>query len=118
MKKRFLTSALAILIALASVMSLASCDKNKGDEQASDTTPVTVTEAPTEPETDAPTEAPTAAPTEAPTEAATTASTTVSTEAPTDAEKIGKSGCSGVLSASAVLLVLLGGALVLNKRKD
>lgn len=76
------------------------------------------TEAPTDPATEAPTEAPTETPTEAPTEAVTTASTTAGTEAPTDAEKIGKSGCSGVLSASAVLLVLLGGALVLNKRKD
>lgn len=54
MKKRILTSALAILLALATVMSFASCDKNKGDEQASDTTPATVTEAPTEPATEDP----------------------------------------------------------------
>ncbi len=54
MKKHILTSALAVLLVLATVMSFASCDKGKGSEQASDTTPVTVTEAPTEAATEDP----------------------------------------------------------------
>lgn len=73
------------------------------------------TEAPTEPATEAPTEALSEAPTEAPTSAPTEAPTSSSTEAETKAEK---SGCKSVVSASAVLVLLLAGAVVLNKRKD
>lgn len=83
------------------------------------------TELPTEPETEPVTEAPSAseqatdAPTEAPTEAPTAPVTEPVTEAPTAQETEASGSCGSVISVSAVVcLSLLGGALLIKKKKQ
>ncbi|MCQ2429529.1 MAG: hypothetical protein MJ192_04260 [Clostridia bacterium] len=77
------------------------------------------TEAPTEPATDPATEPATEPATVPATEPATEPATDPATDPAATDEGGNDKGCSSVLSASAALLiVLLGGAVVLNKRKD
>ena len=63
--------------------------------------------------TEEPTEEPTAAPTEKPTEKPTEAPTAAPTE-PTDDE----GGCGGIIGASAVVVAVVLGAVVLKKKED
>ena len=83
------------------------------------------TEPVTEPETEPVTEAPSAseqatdAPTEAPTEAPAASVTEPATEAPTVQESEVSGSCGSVISVSAVVcLSLLGGALLIKKKKQ
>ena len=70
-------------------------------------------EKPTEKPTEAPTdEKPTEQPTEKPTEQPTAAPTEKPTEAPTDG------GCGGIIGASAVVVAVVLGAVVLKKKED
>ena len=70
-------------------------------------------EKPTEKPTEAPTdEQPTEKPTEKPTEQPTAAPTEKPTEAPTDG------GCGGIIGASAVVVAVVLGAVVLKKKED